>query len=276
MPEGELFKTSKSFIMDLQNEIEQQPSSIWFFLSGNEREIIDLVRLTPSDNRKIVTTGILSLTVGLMNALIIGLNIEKYVNYPLISIILGVITFAFLIHFHRIFFIYSQKKAKSKGVIAGFYILLYAFICFVLEPRLFLYFFLDSEISKVAKEQSSLQVAESLIKVLNSLNTNQTRSVQNLRFLISSILFLFSLLPITSHLLFTRNQDQKIDSQRDKMLQQLQEKLLAKKIEYANLTPVDQDPNDPFMDTTSEEMLNQRKEQLLAEILHIQRSINVL
>lgn len=247
--------------------------SLFYFLAGKERS--DNLRNSQTDHRRINTSGIISLLVALANAFILGMNIEKYLDYINISIVLGVIAFLFLVFFHRVTFIFSEKKSKSKAIMIGIYVFIYGFLCYV-ETRVFLFYFLDSELSLISKEQSSLHQADALIQLLKSMSTTQSRSIQNMRFLIMSILYLFSLLPLINHLLSNKNQNSYLENQNQQLLIHLQAELLQKKLEYANLNSISADPNDPFSISGSHESIEQKRQDLMSEILHLQRAINLL
>ncbi len=260
--------------METLNQTEEKPFSLWYFLSGRERT--DNLRLPVTDHRSIVSTGIISLLCGLTNGLLSGINIDKSISYTGISILLGCITFLFLLFFHRTVFIYSDKNGKSKAMVISMYILVYIFLCYV-ETRVFLYYYLDTEIAALHKGNSPLKLAEGLIATLRTLNTDQQRSVQNFRFLIFSILLMFSLLPLLGHILSVRARSSSMDTQSQLMIQTLQGKLLEKKMEFANLNSVAPDPNDPFAATgSSEAELTAKREQILSEILHLQRAIDTI
>lgn len=271
---GVFFKLTNLFIMYDQFHEEPEPQfSLWYFLAGRERS--DNLRNSQTDHRGIITTGIISLLVAIANTLILGMNIQQYIDYAPVSISLSLITFFFLVFFHRVTFIFSEKKSKSKAIIIGVYILIYGFLCY-LSTRVFLYYFLESELSNISKEQSSLNQADALIQLLKSMSTTQSRSIQNMRFLIMSILYLFSLLPLINHLLSNKNQNNQIENQNQLLLQHLQHQLLQKKLEYANLNNVSADPNDPFSISGSHESIDQKRQDLLSEILHLQRAIQLL
>ncbi|MDD2986120.1 MAG: hypothetical protein PHR76_06985 [Flavobacterium sp.] len=246
---------------------------MWYFLSGRERT--DSLRFTQKDNRAVITTGAISLLASITNAILLGLATDKYIEYQSVSILLGCIIFFFLIFFNRTSFIYSEAKSKSKAIAIGFYVLVYLLLTYQ-ETRLFLYYYLDKEIHALGSSSTSLELSESLVRVLQSLNTNQSRTVQSLRFLIGSIFFLWAILPMLNHLFYNRNQDAKLDAQTQQLLQHLQMRLLEKKMEFSNLNSLTLDPNNPFVEESSQEDLEHKREQVLSEIAHLQRSIDLL
>lgn len=259
--------------METFDDSQSKPFSLWYFLAGRERN--DSLRFTLKDHRAILTTGVISLLACITNSILLTLTIDKYIDYQAVSILVGCIVLFFLLFFNRTVFIYSEAKSKSKAVTIGLFILIYLLITFF-ETRLFLYYYLDKEIHAIGKSDTSLELSESLIIVLQSLNTNQSRSVQSLRFLIGSLIFLWSMLSVVNHLLYNRNQDCKLDSQTQQLLQHLQGRLLEKKLEYSNLVALPNDPNNPFIDNNSLEDLENKRQEILGEIIHLQRSIELL
>lgn len=259
--------------METSNSTNPKPFNLWYFLAGRERS--DSLRFTQKDNRAIITTGVISLLTCITNAILLGLTIDKYIEYQSVSILLGLVVLFFLLFFNRTVFIYSESKAKSKAVSIGLFVM----VCLLLnfqETRLFLYYYLDKEIHALGADFTSLKLSESLILVLQSLNTNQSRSVQSLRFLVGSIFFLWSILPLINHVLYNKNQDAKLDVHTQQLLQHLQMRLLEKKVEYSNLISLAPDPNNPFIDGVSEVDLENKREQILSEINHLERSIELL
>jgi hypothetical protein len=259
--------------METFDDSQPKPFSLWYFLAGRERN--DSLRFTQKDHRAIITTGVISLLACITNAILLGLTVDKYIEYQSVSILVSSIVLIFLLLFNRTSFIYSEAKSKAKALTIGLFFLIYVFLTFF-ETRLFLYYYLDKEIHAIGKSDTSLELSESLIIVLQSLNTNQSRSVQSLRFITGFLFFLWSILPIINHLLYNKNQDSKLDSQTQQLLQHLQMRLLEKKMEYANLNSLLPDPNNPFMEESTTEDLENKRQEILAEITHLQRSIELL
>lgn len=259
-----------------QNQTEA-PFSLWYYLCGRQSNL----KLPPNEHIALTTTGVVSLMVAVSYAIFCFIFMDKCIgnSTTLLQGFMSLVILVFILYFNRSLFVYIQKRNRTtKWVAISSYLLLYTLIS-VLAGYLFLFFYLETEISaRLAKNSSSLRQAESLQIVLASLTTEQKYSVESFRWIIGSVFFVWSFLPLLNMLFFIRNANVMIYDQNLQLLQELKFRLLKQKEKYALLgeNSVTQEDGLFADEEQSPELIQQQKQDILMQIQHLEESINLL
>lgn len=253
--------------------------SLWYYLCGRQSDL----KLPPNEHIALTTTGIVSLLVAVSYAIFCFIFMDKCIenSTTLLQAFMFLIVLVFILYFNRSLFVYIQKRQNrtTKWVAICSYLLLYTLIS-VLAGYLFLFFYLETEITAhLSKNSSSLRKAESLQIVLASLTTEQKYSVESFRWIIGSVFFVWSFLPLLNMLFFIRNANVMIYDQNLQLLQELKFRLLKQKEKYALIGETSVTEEDGLFseqEPTSPELIFQQKQEVLMQIQHLEESINLL
>lgn len=253
------------------------PFSFWYYLCGRQSDL----KLPPNEHIALTTTGIVSLMVAVSYALFCYIFMDKCIenSTTLLQGFMFLVILVFILYFNRSLFVYIQKRNRTtKWTAISCYLLLYILIS-ILSGYLFLFFYLETEITaRLAQNSSSLRQAESLQIVLASLTTEQKYSVESFRWIIGSVFFVWSSLPLLNMLFFIRNANVMFYDQNLQLLQELKFRLLKQKEKYALIgeNSVTEDDGLFSEQEQSPELIQQQKQEVLAQIQHLEESINLL
>lgn len=251
--------------------------SLWYYLCGRQSDL----KLPSNEHIALTTTGIVSLLVAVSYAIFCFIFMDKCIenSTTLLQGFMSLVILVFILYFNRSLFVYIQKRNRTtKWVAISSYLLLYILIS-VLAGYLFLFFYLETEITAhLSKNSSSLRQAESLQIVLASLTNEQRYSVESFRWIIGSVYFVWSFLPLLNMLFFIRNANVMIYDQNLQLLQELKFRLLKQKEKYALLgeNSVTQEDGLFADEEQSPELIQQQKQDILMQIQHLEESINLL
>lgn len=259
----------------LQDETET-PFSLWYYLCGRPSDN----RLSQNEHTALTTTGVACLLVSLSYGIFNFIMFSKVVsNSTFLGFITSLLVVVFSLFFFRSIFVYIQKRNRnSKWVAIGIYLAIGILGAFILSYCM-LFFFLETEInSHVSQEQfSSLHQSEALQLVMESLNQQQQQSVQNFRWIVGTAFLLISCLPLLNILLFIRNANVKISDQNQMLLLELKQRLFEQKQLYANISQSTNSTQDGFfIEEATPELIQQKKNEILAEMQNIQEAIDLL
>lgn len=251
--------------------------SLWYYLCGRQSDL----KLPSNEHIALTTTGVVSLMVAISYAIFCYIFMDKSIENAttLLQGFMSLVILVFILYFNRSLFVYIQKRNRTtKWIAISSYLLLYTLIS-VLAGYLFLFFYLETEIiARLSKNSSSLRQAESLQIVLASLTSEQKYSVESFRWIIGSVFFVWSSLPLLNMLFFIRNANVMFYDQNLQLLQELKFRLLKQKERYALIgeTSVTEDDGLFSEQEQSPELIQQQKQEVLAQIQHLEESIKLL
>lgn len=259
----------------LQDETEA-PFSLWYYLCGRPSEN----RLTQNEHTALTTTGVVCLLVSISYGVFNFMMMNKIVtSSTFLGFVTSLLVVVFSLFFFRSLFVYIQKRNRNgKWIAIGIYLAMGILGAFIISYCM-LFFFLETEInSHVSQDQfSSLHQSEALQLVMESLNQQQQHSVQNFRWIVGTAFLIVSCLPLLNILLFIRNANVKINDQNQMLLLELKQRLFEQKQLYANISQSTNGSQDGFFtEESTPELIQQKKNEILAEIQNIQEAIDLL
>lgn len=252
---------------------ERNNTSFLYYLAAQENK-----PFSPIDDRMINSIGVISLISAICYGVVFMLYIDSYLNRLPVTFVLGIIFTLFCLFLNRTLFLFGSGKTKMISIII--YLVFYILLGYTLSYY-FLLFYLETEIANYSKNQTQLENFEAIIKVISHLNSKQKSTVSDFRLLITFILWCLSLLPLINYLWFTKNHVDynNFETQNSAIIDSIQNKILKKKQEYAELisNPYQVNSDDPFNDSPSDsKSLAIKREELMQEIIHLERSLQIL
>lgn len=251
-----------------------------FFLAGAENKLV-----SQQEKRTILMLAVCSIASATLYAFAFGWIVESKSNFMVLSSAAGLAVFSCLILLNRTTFLFSYKNSKSITFSAIGFIVVHLILSYWIIPQPMTYYFLQADILKNKTTDTAIGEFSAMLRVIEQLNINERRALQHYRFLCSSIVFVFSLLPLLVNYLMLRNETNEIQLKQDFMRKQIEALLVAKKMEYSTLFSVDTTPkpvsDDPFAleddkPVLTDEQRFERADILLKEINHLRQSLQHL
>lgn len=269
MLEEELFKTSKSFIME---QIYQTPPS-----GGMIRLItgFDAGELSKQQLSYVKALVVASLSCSILFAFTIAWNINFHIRFLTVSAIIGLILLCILLIANRTLFILSNGAKKWFVVAVIVYLLVYLIIS-IIAAGVIQYYFLVQNIDQTVIS-SGLDEMAAIEMLKEHLSQSQLQTLRKLTGTFSVISFVFATIPLI--FLFTfRKQQSPFEREVSIQRQGIERRLIEAKKELAELysTPSSNkdEIHDPFFSV--EESVTPNSEERMRKAITLQDEITHL